>query len=263
MNAHADFAAGLLQPARPAPAGIAARDARAREHRYAVHRNNTTSALLAAFAAAYPVLRALLGADCFAHAARECARAHPPRTPVLAEYVQVFPEFIATTPLMAELPYLADVARLEAACLRVHDAADVDPLPASAWIELQADPARLGHACVHLHPACAWLSCTHAAADLWLAHMRVARPELAELDAIDPDAAQDVLVWRDPAGRVQVAALPTGCALALDAMQQGQPLLQAVAALSPQACTVLLAHLTGDGLAFAVRLDPDYLAEAP
>jgi hypothetical protein len=116
---------------------------------------------------------------------------------------------------------------------------------------------------MHLHPACAWLSCTHAAADLWLAHMRVARPELAELDAIDPDAAQDVLVWRDPAGRVQVAALPTGCALALDAMQQGQPLLQAVAALSPQACTVLLAHLTGDGLAFAVRLDPDYLAEAP
>ena len=133
----------------------------------------------------------------------------------------------------------------------------------SAWIELQADPARLGHACVHLHPACAWLSCTHAAADLWLAHMRAPRPELAELDGIDIDLAQDALVWRDPTGRVQVAALPSGCAPALDALQQGEPLLQAVAALSPQACAVLLAHLTGDGLAFAVRLDPDHIAEAP
>lgn len=263
MNAHADFAAGLLQPARPAPAGIAASDARAREHRYAVYRNNTTSALLAAFAAPYPVLRALLGVDCFAHAARECAHAHPPRTPVLAEYVQAFPEFIASTPLMATLPYLADVARLEAACLRVHDAADADPLPASAWLELQADPTVLGRARVRLAPACAWLSCTHAAADLWLAHMRAVRPELAELDGIDADAAQDVLVWRDSTGLVQVAALPTGCAPALDALQQGEPLLQAVAMLSPQACAVLLAHLTGDGLAFAVRFDPDHTGEAP
>ena len=38
---------------------------------------------------------------------------------------------------------------------------------------------------------------------------------------------------------------------------------QAVAALSPQTCAVLLAHLTGDGLAFAVQIDPDHLAEAP
>jgi hypothetical protein len=120
--------------------------------------------------------------------------------------VQVFPAFIATT---RSGRFSADVARREAACLRVHDAADADPLPASAWIELQADPARLGLACVHLHPGCAWLSCTHAVADLWLAHMRAVRPELAELDHIDIDAAQDVLAWRDPAGRVQVAALPS------------------------------------------------------
>ena len=261
MNGHADFAAGLLRPERPVPQALHAADPQAREHRYAVYRNNTTSALIAAFAAAYPVLRALLGVDGFAHLARECARATPPRTPVLAEYVQVLPGFLATTPLPATLPYLVDVARLEAACLRVFHAADADALPAAAWHALQADPQRLGQARVLLHPACAWLACTHAAADLWLAHMRAAHPELAELDQVDAYAAQDALAWRDPTGRVQVDALPSGCALALDALQRGAPLLQAVAALSPQACAALLANLAGDGLAVAVQPDPDGLAE--
>jgi hypothetical protein len=256
---HAGFAVGLLHPGMAAPPAIRSATASGREHRYAVYRNNATMALLQVFEAGYPVVRALLGVDCFLHAARECARTHPPRTPVMAEYAAVLPRFLAGTPLAADLPYLVDVARLEAACLRVFHAADGDALPASAWLELQADPSRLGRTCVHLQPACAWLSCTHAVADLWLAHMRAARPELAELDGIDIDTAQDALAWRDRSGRVQVAALPTGCARALDALQRGEPLLQAFAALSPQACAALLAHLTGDGLVVAVHY---HLAEA-
>lgn len=260
MNVHAGFAAGLLQPAQPVPAGLRGADPRSRAHRYAVYRNNTTSALLAAFAAAYPVLRALLGAECFAHAARECARARPPRTPVLAEYVQVLPGFLATTPLLATLPYLLDVARLEAACLRVFHAADAEALPAAAWQALQADPQRLALAHVRLHPACAWLDCTHAAASLWQAHMRAERPELAELDGINPDVAEDALAWRDPAGRVQVAALPKGCARALDALQSGTPLLQALSPLPAVACAALLAQLAGAGVVIAV-LAPDHVLE--
>jgi hypothetical protein len=180
----------------------------------------------------------------------------------MAEYVGLLPRFLARTPLATALPYLVDVARLEAACLRVFHAAEADALPASAWLELQADPSRLGRTCVHLQPACAWLSCTHAVADLWLAHMRAARPELAELDGIDIDTAQDALAWRDRSGRVQVAALPTGCARALDALQAGESLLQALATLTPQACAVLLALITRDGLAVAVHLDSDTVAEA-
>jgi hypothetical protein len=92
--------------------------------------------------------------------------------------------------------------------------------------------------------------------------MRAESPELAELENLDVDAAQDALIWRDPAGRVQVAALPTGCARALDALQRGEPLLQAFAALSPQACGALLGHVTRDGLAVAVHVDSDTIAEA-
>jgi hypothetical protein len=259
---HARFAVGLLHPGMAPPPAIRSATSSGREHRYAVYRNNATMALLRAFEAGYPVVRALLGVDCFLHAARDCARMHPPRTPVMAEYVGLLPRFLARTPLATALPYLVDVARLEAACLRVFHAADADALPASAWLELQADPSRLGRTCVHLQPACAWLSCTHAVADLWLAHMRAARPELAELDGIDIDTAQDALAWRDRSGRVQVAALPTGCARALDALQAGESLLQALATLTPQACAVLLALITRDGLAVAVHLDSDTVAEA-
>jgi hypothetical protein len=259
---HAGFAVGLLHPGMAAPQAILSATASGREQRYAVYRNNATMALVHAFESGYPVVRALLGEDCFLQLARDCARLHPPRTPVMAEYVGLLPCFLDGTPLAAALPYLVDVARLEAACLQVFHAADGDALPASAWLDLQADPARLARACVSLQPACAWMPCAHAAADLWLAHMRAAQPELAELEGIDVEAAQDVLVWRDPAGRVLVAALPSGCASALDALQAGEPLLRALSTLPPQACAALLAHLAGDGLAVAVRIDPDHFVEA-
>jgi hypothetical protein len=248
MNAHADFAAGLLQPTLPAPAVLHAVDAATREHRYAVHRNNSTHALVGAFEDGFPVLRALVGADCFAHAARACARAMPPRTPVLAEHVQVFPAFIADGPLVDALPYLADVARLEAACLRVFHAADAPSPPLDTWQRLQADPQRLAATRLRLHPACAWLACTHAAVDLWQAHMRAESMESADLAGLDPDQAQDALLWRDDDGLVQVAALPPGCAAALDALQAGAALLPVLSRLPGDAAATLLAHLAGDGV---------------
>ena len=255
MSVHAAFAAGLLQPVLPAPALLHAVDAAAREHRYAVHRNNTTQALVRAFENAYPVVRALVGADCFAHAARECARAIPPRTPVLAEHVQAFPAFLATTPLPDAVPYLADVARLEAACLRVFHAADATALDTAAWRDLQADPQRLAGARLRLHPACAWLACTHAAVDLWQAHIRADSPASVDLDGLDPERAQDALLWRDDDGFVQVVALPPGCASALDALHAGEPLLHALSGLPADVVGVLLAHLAGDGVVHHIQ-DP-------
>lgn len=256
MNAHAAFAAGLLQPTLLPPSVLSAADAHARAHRYAVYRNNSMHALVRAFEDSYPVLRALLGADCFAPVARACVRAMPPHTPVLAEYVQVLPGFIAASALVDEFPYLPDVARLEAACLRVYHAADAPSLPASAWRALQADPTRLAEARLRLHPACAWLACTHAAVDLWQAHMRAERPGLAELDGIDPDRAQDALLRRDDDGQVRVVALPPGCAAALAALHAGSALLPTLAMLPGEAAGALLAHLAGEGIV-AGLLDPN------
>ena len=252
MNAHGAFAAGLLDPDVPPPEAVRARDARTRGHRYAVYRNNATHALVRAFEDSFPVLRALLGADCFALLARDCARARPPRTPVLVEYVPVLVAHLSVQPALAAWPYLLDVARVEAACLRVAHAADAMPVPAAAWQALLADPPRLAEARVRLHPATAWIACRHAAADLWQAHGRAAQPELAVLDGIDPSHAQDVLVWRDADDTVRVAALPTGCAAALDALHAGAPLLQALSSLPPADCAALLSLLAGAARVVAV-----------
>lgn len=252
MNAHGAFAAGLLDPEVPPPGAIRARDARTRDHRYAVYRNNVTHALVGAFEDSFPVLRALLGADCFALLARDCARARPPRTPVLVEYVPALVAHLSGHPLLVEWPYLLDVARLEAACLRVAHAADATPVAAAAWQAWLADPPRLARARVRLHPATVWLACRHAAADLWQAHRRVAQPELAVLDGIDPGQPQDVLVWRDADDRVRVASLPTGCAAALDALHAGAPLLQALSSLPPADCAALLSYLAGAARVVAV-----------
>lgn len=252
MNVHGAFAAGLLDPDVPPPEAVRARTARTRAHRYAVYRNNATHALVRAFEDSFPVLRALLGADCFALLARDCARARPPRTPVLVEYVPELVAHLSAQPALAAWPYLQDVARVEAACLRVAHAADATPVPAAAWQALLADPTRLAGARVRLHPATAWLACRHAAADLWQAHRQAAQPELAVLDGIDPSHAQDVLVWRDADDMVRVASLPTGCAAALDALQDGASLLQALSSLPPAACAALLSHLAGAARVVAV-----------
>lgn len=198
--------------------------------RYAVHRNNSTHALVGAFEDGFGAARAGRRRLLHAHAARAYARAMPPRTPVLAEHVQVFPAFIAGGPLADALPYLADVARLEAACLRVFHAADAPSPPLDAWQRLQVDPQRLAATRLRLHPACTWLACTHAAVDLWQAHMRAESMESADLAGIDPDHAQDALLWRDGDDLVQVAALPPGCAAALDALQAGTALLPVLSA---------------------------------
>lgn len=256
MSAHAGFAAGLLQPLQPAPSGWHGRAAQDGELRYAVYRNNVTHALVGAFEAAYPVLRALLGAGCFAQLARDCARAQPPRTPVLSEYVAVLPAFIATTSLLAELPYLRDVGWLEATCLRVYHAADATPLSAAAWRALRDDPQHLASAVLQLHPACDWRACTHAAADIWLAHRRVDNPELAEMADVDVDAPQDVVVWRDCDDRVRVTALPSGSASVFDALAAGTPLLQALAGVPAQTCAAVLAQLAEAGMVLALRSAP-------
>ena len=57
-------------------------------------------------------------------------REQPPRSPLLAIYGDEFADFIAAFEPARELPYLADVARLEAARTRAYHAADATPLDA-------------------------------------------------------------------------------------------------------------------------------------
>lgn len=235
VDQHA-FAAALLVPAMAIPAGIRAGGSQERRHdgqdqqrRFAVHRNNVVVSLVDALAATFPVSQALVGEEFFRAMARERVQADPPRSPVLIEYAQEFPDFVAGFAPAAGVPYLADVARIEALRVRAYHAADASPAPESLYRELLAAPEALAAARMTLHPACHWLHSDYAAHSIWLAHQGLEDPASASLDGIDIERAEDVLIAR-PEFVVVVATLPRGATGFLEALRDGQTLASAFAA---------------------------------
>lgn len=89
-----------------------------------VYRNNAAHARVEALAAAYPAVKRIVGDDCFETLALDMARHSPTNDALPAAWTMCLPEFIGSTPLGDALPYLADVARIEAAMATSAEAAD-------------------------------------------------------------------------------------------------------------------------------------------
>jgi len=100
-----------------------------RERRLAVYRNNVRHALVSVLEAAFPVVRQLIGAECFTAAMLAFVARHPPGQPVLYGYGDRLPAFLAEfSPLAQPLPWLSDIARLEWARNEALFAAEEEPL---------------------------------------------------------------------------------------------------------------------------------------
>jgi hypothetical protein len=78
-----------------------------------IHRHHILDSLAAALAATFPTIQAVVGAEFFRGLARAFIGRSLPTQPVLAEYGAGFPAFIAGHDVARNLPYLADVARLD------------------------------------------------------------------------------------------------------------------------------------------------------
>jgi hypothetical protein len=78
-----------------------------------VYRHHVFESLGAALAATFPTVQALVGTDFFRGLARAFVGHALPVQPVLSEYGADFPAFIAGYEAARDLPYLADVARLD------------------------------------------------------------------------------------------------------------------------------------------------------
>lgn len=81
--------------------------------RLRIHRHHVFSSLSKALAGTFCTVHRLVGEDCFKSLSRDFVQAEPPCGPVLAEYGATFPFHLDAHPLARELPYLADVARLD------------------------------------------------------------------------------------------------------------------------------------------------------
>lgn len=204
------------------PAGLTARRPAQVARRFAVYRNNVAVGLVDALATRFPVVLRLVGEDFFRATARAFVAERPPRSPVLTFYGDAFPDFLAAFPPAARVPYLADVARLEAARTHSYHAADAEPLEAGALAAIaERDPATWGLA---LHPAVRIVASPHPIVSLWAMNQPGATP-----GPLASRAAETALVAR-PRLEVRVAAAEPGEGAFLTACAAGASCSDAVGA---------------------------------
>lgn len=160
------------------------------------YRANASAMAARALAAAYPTVAALVGEE----AMQAIAAAHwlrcPPERGDLALFGESLADALAADPRLADLPYLADVARLDWAAHRCESAADAGPATIGLDHLADTDPALLA---LDLQPATAviasrWPIVTirkaHEAASTQPDRFADAREALARGDA------QAAIVWR-------------------------------------------------------------------
>lgn len=244
MPHEAAIAAALLDPERPVPQPIAP----AHRSRFAVYRNNVLASLIEALAARFPAVRKTVGAEFFAELARIFISRHPPALPIITFYGDHFADFIDAFPGCADLPYLGDLARLEASRIRAYHSADMAPLGAATLASLK--PKTLAGLRLALHPAVAIIASPYPIVTIWAMNMGD-----TPLAPIEDWRGEDALVAR-PALDVEVRHLPPGGVVFLTRLAQSECLTQATTAaleVAPEFdLAVNLAGLFGHGLVVGI-----------
>ncbi|MDE2577546.1 MAG: putative DNA-binding domain-containing protein [Hyphomicrobiales bacterium] len=213
------IARSLRESAAPAPHGLATWNGSAPEQRFAIYRNNVVVSLCDALAAKFPLLQKMVGDDYFRALARAFMAQTMPTKPRLALYGDGFADFLANFPPLERWPYLADIARLEAARLDAYHAADARPLAAHDFAGIDALPdARL-----QMHPSLHLLSSPFAI--LTIAQTLESGGDCA---AIDPFEGQRVIVVR-PQGIVRMFAVAPATLACIAALQEGATIAKAAA----------------------------------
>ena len=134
---------------------------------FAIYRNTVMRACLDALEANYPAVVCLVGREWFRAAAAIHVAESPPRDARLLTYGDDFAGFLAAFPPASELPYLADVARLDRLWTESLVAADADVLTASMVASL--GPDALGALKLHRHPALRTFASSQPAVSIWQA----------------------------------------------------------------------------------------------
>lgn len=216
-----DFAQALLHAERPVPAGITTARGEADALRFAVYRNNVYVGLTRALAQRFPVTGRLVGAEFFTAMARAFAQDHKPASPLIIDYGDDFPDFIADFEPARDVVYLTDVARLEAAWARAYHAADVPSLDLAALAAVP--PEALPNVRLAAHPSATLIHSRHPVGSIWGAHQNETVPLIAAW------GAETVLVVR-PDMDVKVHMVPTQDGIFAQALFAGASLGEAAEA---------------------------------
>ncbi|MGN6777656.1 HvfC/BufC N-terminal domain-containing protein [Rhizobium sp.] len=238
LATQSEFAAALVNPNFAVPDGLTAWNGPQPARRFGVYRNNVAIGLIGALASRFPAAERIVGEEFFAAMAHEFIRLHPPRSPLLLAYGDDFPDFAGSFEPAQEIPYLADVMRLEALRGRAYHAADAMPLDAALVATIE--PAGLAELTFVPHPSASVARSAYPAVTIWA--MNTGEIELAD---INDWTGEDALVTR-PQMIVEVHRLPPGGATFLEKLFSGAALGQAYeTALAEAADFDLSATLAG------------------
>jgi hypothetical protein len=229
------FSSALFLPpgkADPLVAPLAAQPA------FAVYRNTVMKGCINAIQGNFPAVNRLVGDEWMRAAAREYVQVQPPAEPSLLTYGQTFPAFLSTFAPANELPYLADVARLDRMWTEAHVATDEPVL--APWDFAALDPAAFAEARMEVHPAARWA---------WFADAPIYTIWQRNREG-DGDGSD--IVWRAegalltrPTAAVGWTRLDEASCRFLDACAHGRTVMQAMeAALEVDAQTDLIALIS-------------------
>jgi hypothetical protein len=191
--------------------------------RLSVYRHHVFESLGKALAATFPTVQALVGPDFFRGLARAFVGHALPAQPVLTEYGADFSAFIAGYDAARDLPYLADVARLDWALNLAFHAPPCGRLQAA---DLSTVPAeRLPSLSIALAAGAVLVSSRYPLDRIWETSQPGAASETVDLNS----GASNLLVLRRPDDAAFVS-LSAGEAAFVAALGAGMSLEQAAGA---------------------------------
>ena len=165
--------------------------------RMAIYRRTIFANYHKALSASYPVVKRLTGAPFFHAVVETFAHTQPSQSGDLNIYGESLGEFLATYPPAADLPYLADVARLEWAIDEAHRASEVSFAPKSVLAALAvAPPDRLPALRLCLEPSCRLVASPFPILRIWQTN----QPGYSGNDRVMLDAGGDALLVRRRCG---------------------------------------------------------------
>ncbi len=201
----------------PCPTQVLQQTDNGQSRRFNVYRNNRAVSLMENLQACYPAMHRLVGDEFFSAAARHYINEHPPASPVMAEYGESFGEFTAQLPGSAAIPYIADVARLEWACLQVYHQSNTAPISIQALTSVA--PENLTEVKLHTHPTMVLIDSRWPVGSIWLSTVK----QLPTPVDFDLNNGEQVLLLR-PHFDVTVNVIDQSAALFIEALRQGQSL---------------------------------------
>jgi hypothetical protein len=149
-----------------------------------------------ALATAFPTVQALVGEASFAALARAFWHAAPPGRGDLAHFGGGLPTFIAASEQLADVPYLADVARLDWQLAEAERALDAQVDTQTLQLLTEIDPAQLR---LVLTPGLSVVCSDYPIVSLWKAHQPVddaAEHRTLVRQKLDERRGEHALVWR-------------------------------------------------------------------